>query len=136
VRLEKFLRRIIERTLNSDTAHRPELKVLADSGHIEPGIDEPGDHARDAMPTAAPLTITSGIRELDEGFRRFHGFGRPGRYAVVSVSDTGVGMDENMRDKIFEPFLHHQGDREGHRPRSFHRLRDRKTAPGLHRCLQ
>jgi CheY-like chemotaxis protein len=43
--------------------------------------------------------------ELDEGYAKTHGYGKPGRYAVITVSDTGTGMAEKTRVRIFEPFF-------------------------------
>jgi CheY-like chemotaxis protein len=42
---------------------------------------------------------------LDEGFAAAHGYGRPGKYAMISVTDTGSGMDEKTKRRIFEPFF-------------------------------
>ncbi len=62
-------------------------------------------NARDAMPNGGLLSIETGRIELDEKFVAEHGYGNPGSYALLSVSDTGTGMDEMTRKKIFEPFF-------------------------------
>jgi CheY-like chemotaxis protein len=43
--------------------------------------------------------------EWDEEFVKFHGYGEPGKYAVISATDTGIGMDDKTSEKIFEPFF-------------------------------
>jgi CheY-like chemotaxis protein len=57
------------------------------------------------MPHGGSLTITTERVKLDESFRRTHGFGQPGEYVKLSVSDTGTGMDERTMERIFEPFF-------------------------------
>jgi CheY-like chemotaxis protein len=62
-------------------------------------------NARDAMPAGGLLAITTERATLDESFRKIHGFGLPGVYVKLSVSDTGTGMDEQTLPHIFEPFF-------------------------------
>jgi PAS domain S-box-containing protein len=62
-------------------------------------------NARDAMPHGGSLTITTERAKLDKNFKKTHGFGRPGNYVKLSVSDTGAGMDEQTLSRIFEPFF-------------------------------
>jgi PAS domain S-box-containing protein len=62
-------------------------------------------NARDAMPQGGSLTITTEPAKLDENFNNIHGFGKQGNYVKLSVSDTGIGMDESTMKRIFEPFF-------------------------------
>jgi PAS domain S-box-containing protein len=102
----KFLVRIIGEDVTLKTVFTKEpLTVLADSGQIEQVLMNLATNARDAMPGGGELCITTETTELDEDFYQLHGYGAPGRYALIRVSDTGAGMDTETRDKIFEPFF-------------------------------
>jgi signal transduction histidine kinase/CheY-like chemotaxis protein len=105
-RVEKLLRRLIgeDITLKTDLSER-EIFVLADSGQFEQIMINLATNARDAMPDGGELTISTGHEEIDDGFVKTRGFGSPGKYVRVSVSDTGIGMEDKVREKIFEPFF-------------------------------
>src|SRR5690606_7790754 len=62
-------------------------------------------NARDAMPRGGTLTIGTAIAEVDEDHAARREGMAPGRYAMLTVSDTGVGMDKATLAKIFEPFF-------------------------------
>jgi CheY-like chemotaxis protein len=62
-------------------------------------------NARDAMPKGGVVTLCTGTVELDREYVRSYGYGQPGRYARLSVVDTGTGMDTTIKEKIFEPFF-------------------------------
>src|SRR2546426_3044117 len=62
-------------------------------------------NARDAMPQGGRIVIGTSNVEIGEDFCRTHSYGHPGRYVLLSVSDTGVGMDTATLDRIFEPFF-------------------------------
>jgi len=57
------------------------------------------------MPRGGSLTIETKEVTLDGSFKHFHGYGEPGRYALLSISDTGSGMDMATQKKIFDPFF-------------------------------
>jgi len=105
-RVEKLLQRLIgeDITLKVELFER-DLLVLADSSQFEQIIVNLATNARDAMPDGGKLTISTKYEEIDDGFIRTRGFGRTGKYVCVSISDTGSGMDEKTRGKIFEPFF-------------------------------
>jgi CheY-like chemotaxis protein len=79
--------------------------ALADRGAMEQILVNLATNARDAMPEGGVLRIVTERVTIDEEFRSTHGFGTPGDYLRVSVSDTGVGMDKATRAKVFEPFF-------------------------------
>lgn len=62
-------------------------------------------NARDAMPNGGKITIETANIELDEIYARTHGNIQKGPHAVLSISDTGTGMDEETQSRIFEPFF-------------------------------
>ncbi|MEI6305849.1 MAG: PAS domain S-box protein [Deltaproteobacteria bacterium] len=81
-----------------------ELLVMADSLQIEPVLMNLATTARDSMPDGGTIVIKTEVANLDSQFVTSHGFGDPGRYALITVSDTGCGMDEDVVKRIFEPF--------------------------------
>jgi two-component system NtrC family sensor kinase len=104
--VDKFLRRIIGEDIRlTTTLTGAEPVVLADKGQVEQVLINLAANARDAMPKGGLLAVATELRTLDESFIRAHGYGREGEYAVVSVSDTGQGMDAETRHRIFEPFF-------------------------------
>jgi PAS domain S-box-containing protein len=103
--IHKMLQRLIGETIHLVTVTAPDLgKVKADPGQMEQMILNLAVNARDAMPDGGRLTIRTANVELDEPAARRRG-GRPGRYILLEVSDTGVGMDAETRARLFEPFF-------------------------------
>ena len=81
------------------------LTVMADSGQLEQVLMNLCTNANDAMNRGGRLTIETEAVAIDEAYRKAHLLEKSGRYAVISVSDTGTGMDEQTRKQIFEPFF-------------------------------
>jgi PAS domain S-box-containing protein len=102
----KLLRRLLPEDIDitCDLADKNTLTML-DITHIGQVLMNLATNARDAMPHGGSLTITTERVTLDESFKKIHGFGRPGNYVKLSVSDTGAGMNEQTLSRIFEPFF-------------------------------
>ncbi len=105
-RINSFLKNFIGEDIKIETILAGEdLTIIADRGQIEQIMMNLAANARDAMPDGGVLTIETELVELNDSFITIHGFGRPGMYILLSVTDTGTGMDEETRQKIFEPFF-------------------------------
>ena len=101
--------RMLERLLPDDV--RVELEtpesmpaVAVDAGALQQIILNLGTNARDAMPGGGHLHISAEPVHLDADTCELQGWGRPGDFVRVTVSDTGAGMDEEAKTRIFEPF--------------------------------
>ncbi|SHG41766.1 PAS domain S-box protein [Bradyrhizobium erythrophlei] len=70
-------------------------------------------NARDAMPNGGKLILETGSAFLDENYANIHGDVRPGRYALIAVSDTGTGIPAGILDKVFNPFFTSKGPGKG-----------------------
>ncbi len=102
--------RMLQRLIGEDIELRLSLdgslaSVRADPGHIGQVLVNLAANARDAMPTGGRLTIETANVVLDESFHRRHPDVAPGEYVMMAVSDSGVGIPPEIRDRIFEPFF-------------------------------
>jgi signal transduction histidine kinase/CHASE3 domain sensor protein len=104
--IEKLIYRVIGDDIELQTIyHGGDLVVMGDSGQIEQVLLNLVNNARDAMPQGGLLIIETGTAYLDDEFMNIFGGSSPGMHAVLSVTDTGTGMDEATRARIFEPFF-------------------------------
>ncbi len=104
-RVNKLLVRLIGEDIHLKTVlAEQELPVMADSIQIEQVLMNLATNARDAMPDGGTIVIKTEVAVLDTLFMTSHGFGEQGSYALLTVSDTGCGMDEETVKRIFEPF--------------------------------
>jgi len=104
--MQSLLRRLVGEDVEVRFSPATEdLKVCADPHQLEQVVMNLAVNSKDAMPGGGRLLIETSLVERDESYARLHPEARPGRYALLAVSDTGVGMDEVMQQRIFEPFF-------------------------------
>jgi two-component system, cell cycle sensor histidine kinase and response regulator CckA len=103
--LVSFLDKVIARDIELKVITSPVDAVKADPTQLEQVLMNLCLNARDAMPNGGRLLIETEMVELDDSYCRFYPYVKPGRYTVLSVSDTGIGMDSETRERIFEPFF-------------------------------
>jgi two-component system cell cycle sensor histidine kinase/response regulator CckA len=103
--MERLLRPLIGENIELVTRLSSEAgHTRADAGQLEQVIMNLVVNAKDAMPEGGKLTVQSSDVTVRQNFRE-HRFIQPGRYAVISVADTGLGMDKETQSRIFEPFF-------------------------------
>lgn len=103
---QKLLKRLLTEDIDLSTRFTGGgTVVMADRSQIDQILFNLVTNARDAMPKGGMLVIETDVVNMDRGFVRTFGFGEPGRYVLMRVSDTGAGMDAATREKIFEPFF-------------------------------
>jgi signal transduction histidine kinase/CheY-like chemotaxis protein len=104
--MASMLRRLIGEDIDLRVEHRGRgALVEADPGQLEQLIMNLAVNARDAMPNGGRLTIATAAGELDRSATTQHPELAPGPYVSLSVSDTGCGMDAEVRTHLFEPFF-------------------------------
>ncbi|MDP6453193.1 MAG: ATP-binding protein [SAR202 cluster bacterium] len=112
--LNSMLRRLIGEDVELAIVTSADLAAIeADRGQIEQVIMNLVINARDAMPNGGKLTIETSTEQLDERHTILNAGISPGAYNVLTVTDTGVGMTEEVQDHIFEPFFTTKGVGEG-----------------------
>lgn len=105
-KVEKLLARLIGEDISLKTVLKDiNLNILADSVQIEQVLINLATNARDAMPNGGGLIITTERTVMDNSFIDSHGYGKEGEYALITVSDSGTGMEKSMLGRIFEPFF-------------------------------
>lgn len=112
---EQMLGRLIgEDIILRTSLHAGSCLARTDPGHVEQVLVNLVVNARDAMPTGGNLTIETQLVELDPEYcRRAGGQLTPGEYVLLAVSDTGCGMDSEVRERSFEPFFTTKASGEG-----------------------
>jgi PAS domain S-box-containing protein len=104
--LDKMLHRIIGEDIELIRLLAEDLgRVKVDPGQIEQVIMNLAVNARDAMPKGGKLTIETANVELDGKYALKHIAVKPGHYVMLSMSDTGMGMKPEVKERIFEPFF-------------------------------
>jgi len=103
--MERLLRPLIGENIALATRLAPDAgRTRADAGQLEQVLMNLVVNAKDAMPDGGRITVQSSDVVVRQNFGE-HRFIQPGRYVVLSVSDTGHGMDKETQSRIFEPFF-------------------------------
>lgn len=104
-RVHQLLLRLISEDIRLEINLAPQsLAIMADSGQLEQVLMNLATNARDAMSHGGSIVVSTETIMLDNYFVLARGFGRPGRYALLTFSDNGDGMDADIVKHIFEPF--------------------------------
>ena len=101
---------LLSKIIGEDIALKTMLSDRDPVVHIDPGQLEQilfnlAANARDAMPNGGSLIIESGWMEMDDETIKVRSYGKRGTYAIISVTDSGSGIDERTKARIFEPFF-------------------------------
>jgi two-component system cell cycle sensor histidine kinase/response regulator CckA len=104
--MEKMLPRLIGEDIEIVISLDPAIgSVKADQGQLEQVVMNLAVNARDAMPDGGKVVITTSNVSLDEAWTRLHPGSKVGDYVMLSVADTGTGIDSETLAHIFEPFF-------------------------------
>ena len=110
----ELLRRTLGETSDIETRLSEGLPlIIADPGQIENALLNLAINARDAMPKGGRLIIETAQAEVDKDYLAAYADVRPGRYVTLAVTDTGIGMSPEVRQRAFEPFYTTKGPGEG-----------------------
>jgi len=103
---QRLLKRLIGEDIEFLTVFADDLgHVKVDAGQMEQVVMNLVVNARDAMPHGGEIIIETANVELDREYCRSHMSVVPGQYAMLAITDTGIGMDKETQAKIFEPFF-------------------------------
>lgn len=112
--MSELLRRALGETIHLETVAAGGLWTIeVDPNELESALLNLAINARDAMPLGGKLTIETANGHLDEAYAARHAEVTPGQYVAVSVTDTGVGMDELTMSRVFEPFFTTKAEGKG-----------------------
>jgi PAS domain S-box-containing protein len=102
----RTMKRLLPETIEVEVIGDRNLPLVsADPNAVEQIISNLVNNARDAMPYGGRLRVAIRLETLDEAHRAVSGWGDPGEYVCLTVTDTGVGMDQATLTKVFEPFF-------------------------------
>jgi signal transduction histidine kinase len=113
-KVESLLRRVMPEDIEVQMKLAPQIgKIKADSAQLEQVILNLALNARDSMPHGGKLIMETSVANLDEAAAQKHPSLTPGPYAVLSVADTGDGMDSATSQHLFDPFFNAHDGRVG-----------------------
>ena len=103
---EKILKRLITEDISLEIdCHNSDIIITGDHSQVDQVLFNLATNARDAMPQGGKITITTSIAETDENTFKTTGYIKPGKYALITFTDTGTGMDKKTIEHIFDPFF-------------------------------
>ena len=104
--IEKMLRRLLTENIEFTIRLAPDLgQIKADPSQIDQVLMNLAVNALDAMPEGGSFTIETANKDLSEPYNKHHLQAPPGSYALLTVTDTGSGMDDETLRRIFDPFF-------------------------------
>jgi PAS domain S-box-containing protein len=103
--LDDLIKRTVSEQITVDLRLSADAPAVADANQLESAILNLAINARDAMPNGGRLTIETSSIEIDARYVENRPEARPGKYVVIAVSDTGVGMAPDILEKVFDPFF-------------------------------
>jgi signal transduction histidine kinase/CheY-like chemotaxis protein len=112
--MSELLRRTLGEHIKIETVLAGGLwSTFADLSQLENAILNLAVNARDAMPGGGHMTIESANTELDDRYARTHSEVEAGQYVLISITDTGAGMSQEVLDRAFDPFFTTKGPGKG-----------------------
>jgi PAS domain S-box-containing protein len=103
--MHKLLRRTLRENIEIRTAFNSDgILAFADRAQLESAVLNLTLNAQDAMPAGGNLTLSTGLASLDDHYQNLHPEIAAGEYAVIAVSDDGMGMTAEVSARAFEPF--------------------------------
>jgi PAS domain S-box-containing protein len=110
----KLLRPTLGEQIEIESVFEDEVCIATvDPNQLATAILNLALNSRDAMPGGGKLILETGSAFLDESYASTHGDVRPGRYALIAVSDTGTGIPAHILDRVFDPFFTSKGPGKG-----------------------
>ncbi|MDX9715389.1 MAG: ATP-binding protein [Dissulfurispiraceae bacterium] len=104
--LEHMLRRLVREDITIKYSLNPgDITIKADAGQISQVLINLAINAADAMPQGGTLLISTELFDMDEHFIQVYGYEKTGRYVLLKVADTGVGIPEELKERLFDPFF-------------------------------
>jgi PAS domain S-box-containing protein len=103
--MRKLLRRTLRENIDIQIAPNPDtVLAFADRAQLESSVLNLALNAQDAMPNGGHLTLSTGVASLDDHYQNLHPEIEAGEYAMIAVTDDGVGMTAEVATRAFEPF--------------------------------